>query len=262
MQAACRGSICLVVRLWRVVNDARALISDSLATSRPKTDATHTETWRPCKARDVGFGPTKRRSRAWEKADSAGPQATWNILGAAKAAALARSAADTAGSATEAFTGAKAGRCVPWAPPWPFGCCCPWAPPLSKDTEARTMSSRSRWKASAFRRLGFAPRPRELKTAVAPEVPDVLSARASRCFLSSSSVMGLDLMRSKMASKKSASKSLPSAMPRLFFRKPSLVMRFSSLMAGLWRSVWSMITEKASTKATSADGKMALFKTQ
>mmetsp|Transcript_8611 Transcript_8611/g.26413 ORF Transcript_8611/g.26413 Transcript_8611/m.26413 type:complete len:394 (+) Transcript_8611:4289-5470(+) len=245
MQAACRGSICFCVRLCSVVNEAKALITDSRAMSMPSTEARHAETWRPWSASVVGFGPTNKRSKAWENADSAGPHATSNILGAASAAAFARSAL-LLKWVTAMPSGENAGRVAPFC----------WR---SSDTDARTMSSRSRWKASALRRDGFGPRPNCWKTVA---LWTWRSASASLAFLSSSSVMGADLMRSKIASRNSGSRSLSFAMPRLFFRKPSLVMRFSSLMAGLCRSVCSMITENASTKATSADGKTVLLKAQ
>mmetsp|Transcript_3652 Transcript_3652/g.11231 ORF Transcript_3652/g.11231 Transcript_3652/m.11231 type:complete len:354 (+) Transcript_3652:2892-3953(+) len=262
VHAAWRGRICFVVWLWSVVNEASALTTLSRATSRPRTAATHAEISRPWRASAVGFGPAKRRSSACEKAESAGPQATSNILGAAAAAADAVASCRWRPSAStscwrrppelllglpvvvvEEKPGVKAGR--------------PWR---SRVTEERTMSSRSRWKASALRRSGLAPMPRKTEVAEAP--PLACFSRFRRCWSSSSSEMGVALMRSKMASRKASSRSLPSQMPRLLRRNASLVMRRSSLMAGLWRSVWSMMTEKARTKATSALGKTLLLSLQ
>mmetsp|Transcript_17274 Transcript_17274/g.61422 ORF Transcript_17274/g.61422 Transcript_17274/m.61422 type:complete len:557 (+) Transcript_17274:2473-4143(+) len=240
MQATCLGSSDRGARLYKFVNEARALTIASRATSMRKAAATVAEIFSPSKAYAAAvFAPTAPPfcgsaplaggcvdSNACENAERAGPQATSNILCAA--------AAFTTSVCADART--------PRSPPAPCRPC------LKSDTDARTMSSRSRWKASAFFRVGLAP----AKPKVTARDSCCGGSANWRCLSSSAKVMGVDLIRSKMPSRKSPGMSSPLEMPRLFRRKPSLVIFFSSFTAGLCRSVCSMMVEKAKMNAASA----------
>mmetsp|Transcript_9999 Transcript_9999/g.34492 ORF Transcript_9999/g.34492 Transcript_9999/m.34492 type:complete len:252 (-) Transcript_9999:301-1056(-) len=189
------------------------------------------------------------RSSACENAESAGPHATSNIFGATSAA-VARPARFGA----PALDASPEGKALKAGRDW-----------RRSVTDARTMSSRSRTNASARRRCGVGPpRPKAPPMDWASWLAAVPSFAASfsRSRSSSAKVMGASLMRSKISSRNAPSRSAPLQMPRLLRRKPSLVIFFSSLTAGLCKSVWSMITENARTNATSADGKTALFNAQ
>mmetsp|Transcript_17210 Transcript_17210/g.49113 ORF Transcript_17210/g.49113 Transcript_17210/m.49113 type:complete len:278 (+) Transcript_17210:2587-3420(+) len=228
----------------KVVNDARAFTRDRAATSNSSAHARQAEIFRPRSARAVGLGPWKIRSSACEKADKPGPQATSNIFAAA-ATLFAGDGFENSSVAESCLKAAKAGR-APWRMAW---------------TDERTMASLSLLKASArLRRVASLFRP---KAALMDEATEVEACSSfSRNLSSSASVMGAALMRSKISSRNWASRSLPLHIPLLLRRKPSFVIFFSSLMAGLWRSVWSMMTENANTNATSADGNTSLFSAQ
>mmetsp|Transcript_12446 Transcript_12446/g.32744 ORF Transcript_12446/g.32744 Transcript_12446/m.32744 type:complete len:297 (+) Transcript_12446:2627-3517(+) len=228
----------------KVVKDARAFTSDRAATSNSKAQARHAEIFKPRNARAVGLGPWKILSRACEKALRPGPQATSNIFAAA-ATLFAGLGLLNSSVALSCLKAAKAGR----------------APCLMAWTLDRTMASRSLEKASArFLRVASELRP---KAALMDDATDVLACSSfSRNLSSSANVIGAALMRSKISSRNCASKSLPLQMPRLFLRKPSLVIFFSSFIAGLCKSVCNIITEKARTNATSADGNTSALRAQ
>mmetsp|Transcript_34244 Transcript_34244/g.81927 ORF Transcript_34244/g.81927 Transcript_34244/m.81927 type:complete len:378 (+) Transcript_34244:2513-3646(+) len=76
---------------------------------------------------------------------------------------------------------------------------------------------------------------------------------------SSFSENGFSLIRLKMPRRKSSGRSPPSAMPLLFRKNDSIVIRRSSLMLGLCRSVFSMMTENPRINAVSGEGNTSLF---
>mmetsp|Transcript_1720 Transcript_1720/g.4434 ORF Transcript_1720/g.4434 Transcript_1720/m.4434 type:complete len:220 (-) Transcript_1720:2007-2666(-) len=130
------------------------------------------------------------------------------------------------------------------------------------DSVADTMSSRSFMNFCFFLSSAVVPNnPAPRRPPLSPSrLLKVSVSTFSRAASSSLSEKGFSLMRSKILVKKAGSRSVPSfPIPRLFRMNESVVIRRSSLIDGLCRSVLSMMTEKARMKAVSADGKTSGF---
>mmetsp|Transcript_31389 Transcript_31389/g.35123 ORF Transcript_31389/g.35123 Transcript_31389/m.35123 type:complete len:220 (+) Transcript_31389:163-822(+) len=142
---------------------------------------------------------------------------------------------------------------------------CDWAvlPFLRRinNSVAWTISSRSFLNLAFLRSSTVMPNsPAPSNPPFSPSACEVPSATFSRAASSSFKEKGFSLIPAKIPAKNSCGKSEPfSPIPRLLRTNESRVIRRSSLMEGLCKSVFNMMTEKAKIKAVSAEVKTSGF---